>query len=282
MHDVFFWLWAGTAVLICDDSNNPISLPIDMKVSVYGIPSVLFGSRAVYVFSAGWVIAFWVCASVISRHSCSDGLQLCSDHHTVPDCNVWIVGELWMTSAAWMWLNSELPLWTSLWNTLSSQEPPQPPATTRGRPMTDSPTPQRFQNSICICLHRAVMMRSRTLRQRRWGMSSCWWCRGRGGFASHRRAAICIFFMNCSLDSIFHVTSVVFTLFPKPGTEFQTRSLKWCQLEGGETKNIFSSNYNNCSACKGMPTGSKRIESCETSVQRLTETQGCNGGGWTQ
>lgn len=61
-------------MLVCDDSNNPISVPIDMNVSGYGILSALFGLRAVYVFSAVWLIAFWVCALVISRHSCSDGL----------------------------------------------------------------------------------------------------------------------------------------------------------------------------------------------------------------
>lgn len=60
IHEFFSWLWAGTAVT---QTNNTVLLPIDMKVSLFCILSVLFGLRAVYVFAAVWIIAFWISSS---------------------------------------------------------------------------------------------------------------------------------------------------------------------------------------------------------------------------
>lgn len=154
----------------CDTISNTISLPIDMKVSLFCILSVLFGLRAVYVFAAVWVIAFWISSSDKQTQ-----LFRCSYARFIIQSQIVVFGLLasckWHLQDECDWKLHLWP-WLTLWNTFSSQKLPQPPATVRGRLVTDSPAPQRFQSSICICLHHSVMMRSRTLRQRRWGMSS--------------------------------------------------------------------------------------------------------------
>lgn len=51
-------------LFVMTQTNNPISLPADMKVSLFWILSVLFGLRgAVHVFAAVWIIAFWISSS---------------------------------------------------------------------------------------------------------------------------------------------------------------------------------------------------------------------------
>lgn len=61
--------------------------------------------------------------------------------------------------------------------------------------------------------------------------------------ASHSRAAICIIFIFCSLDNVFHVTSMVFTLLSRNWNRVSKTGLRSdVSLRVGETKNIFPSN----------------------------------------
>lgn len=71
-------------LFLVTQTNNPISLPIDMKVSLFCILSMLFGLGAVYVFAAVWVIAFWISLSDKQTQL----LKLCSIYHPAPDHSV--------------------------------------------------------------------------------------------------------------------------------------------------------------------------------------------------
>lgn len=202
-------------LFLVTQTNNPISLPIDMKVSLFCILAALFVLRAVYVFAAVWVIAFWI-SSGESRHSCSDVVML--DPSPTPRSYC-------------------LDCWQAV-NDICSMNVTEFKAASLFRDrLFETHSPPRNSRDP---LHQGEAGSSRTSRRRKgfgapsvsafialwWWGAGCWhggdevWVlsggvRGVEAVASHRRAAICIIFMSCSWADILHVTSVVFTLLSR-------------------------------------------------------------------
>lgn len=145
-------------------TNNPISLPADMKVhlSLHSFCNTWIKGSVCFCCSLEW-LSFGH-PLVITRHSCSHVAML--NLSTTP---VSIILDCWQNLSDICSVRAQQCLILSI--TSSSQELPQ--HTLKSRLITDAQGPRRLaQHYICICLHYSVRMKNRMPRQTKWGMFS--------------------------------------------------------------------------------------------------------------
>lgn len=226
-------------LFVMTQTNNPISLPADIKVSLFSILCVLFGLRAVYVFAAVWVIAFW-----ISSSDKQPQLFRCSYAPYITQSQIVVFGLLasceWHLQHECDWIQSCISNRDWVFETHSAHRNPLQ------QREAGSPRTARHHKGFRTPSVSAFI----TLR---------WW--GAGHWDRGEEVWVLVVFgvwrplqvmgeqpsasLSWTVPQIISFTSHLwFPLsFPKTGTERRNKSREWCQIEGGETKNIFPSNW---------------------------------------
>lgn len=99
----FFWLWVGTVVPVCDDSNKT-SLPIDMNIFVFCILCLLL--RLTLLIEFFWI--FWMVTTlVINTQGCAD-CWFSSCHPVLVSNNCWqVLVYIWIMDLTKFILPSE-------------------------------------------------------------------------------------------------------------------------------------------------------------------------------